>query len=123
MAHGRRQNLFELVQLVGDTIAGGAFCWDMERVRSAEVLLVDACRYCGSISSIANYECSACGCAFPFIDRTNIDQDVDVTQSARILWNEAAHGDRFGHPNRIPLTDKQIEMKAFAKIGKRVKQG
>ena len=119
MADARRKSLAELMRLIGDSITGGAFGWYLERVRSAEPIPVDGCRYYGSGMCIANDECSACGCTYSFIDPTNMNQHANVTRGARILWNKAIRGNRFGHRMRAPPTNKQIEMKAVAQMGKR----
>ena len=92
MDHARKQNLLELMTLLGDTCVGNCLTLRSEKVRLSEPLPVGACRYCGSIISVACYECPACNCSFQSIDGINIDQHKDITRTVRVLWHEAPNG-------------------------------
>ena len=85
--------------LLGDACVGNCFTWLLDKVRSSEPLPVGACRYCGSVISVACYECPACSC--PLLHK-------DITRAIRVMWNKAPDGSKFGHPNRIPPIDEQL---------------
>ena len=66
--HARKQNLLELMALLGDTCVRACFTLFLERIRSSEPMPVGPCRRCGSVINLACYVCPACSGSFPFVD-------------------------------------------------------
>ena len=81
------------------------------------------CRHCGSVINLANYICPCCSCSYPFIDPSNLDQSEEVTRSVRMLWQEVPTNNfGFGHPQKIPPSNRQLQVKYLTKMEKRLHQ-
>ena len=118
----------QLIAMLPDAFIGGCGRWMIKLITSGDTNTTPAgvCRHCNAIINLNNFICPACSCSYPFIDVSNMEQREEVTRSVRMLWQEIPNNDGtvvgFGHPHKVPPTNRMLQIKSFVRMNKRLTQ-